>query len=72
VQEIEQLVIQAQNARRRLAEAQTDRQKAQIENSTRAIDRQIDQLVYELYGLNESQIKCVDATYVDDDAETDS
>jgi hypothetical protein len=64
VEEIEHWVPQAQIAHRRLAATLTDRERAQLENSTQAIDRQIDQRVYELYGLSESQIKCVDATYL--------
>ena len=47
-------------AKKHLAKAQTDKDKTYYENKCAALDRQIDQLVYDLYGLTEDEIKIVD------------
>jgi adenine-specific DNA-methyltransferase len=47
-------------AKKQLALAQTDKDKSYYENKCTLLERQIDQLVYELYGLREDEIKIVD------------
>jgi hypothetical protein len=47
-------------AKKRLAKAQTDKDKTYYENKCAALDRQIDRLVYALYGLTEAEIKLVE------------
>jgi len=47
-------------AKIRLAQAQTDKDKTYYENKCAALAHQIDQLVYELYGLRENEIKNVE------------
>ncbi len=47
-------------ARRALANAQTDRDKALYEDKCAVLDRQIDRLVYDLYGLTEEEIAIVE------------
>ena len=49
-------------AKKQLAQAQTDKDKTYYENKCAALDRQIDRLVYELYGLTEHEIKIVEST----------
>jgi len=44
----------------RLAEARISREKTVIGHQTAATDRQIDRLVYELYGLSDEEIKVVE------------
>jgi len=48
------------SAKRHLAAAQTDKDKTYYENKCAALDRQIDRLVYELYGLTEEEIAIVE------------
>ena len=43
-----------------LAAARTPQEKAVLERQIAATDREIDQLVYELYGLTEAEIKLVE------------
>jgi len=43
-----------------LAEAKTPHDKTAIQRHIDAVDRQIDRLVYELYGLTEEEIKIVE------------
>jgi adenine-specific DNA-methyltransferase len=47
---------------RQLAAAQIDKNKTYFENKRASLDRQIDDLVYDLYGLTESEIKQVENT----------
>jgi hypothetical protein len=49
-------------AKKQLAKAQTDRDKTYYKNKCAALDRRIDQLVYELYGLSEDEIKIVESS----------
>lgn len=44
----------------RLAEAKIEREQTIIQHQIEATDRQIDQLVYELYGLTDEEIKIVE------------
>ena len=47
-------------AKKRLAKAKTDKDKTYYENKCAALDRQIDRLVYELYGLTEEEVQIVE------------
>jgi hypothetical protein len=47
-------------AKKELAKAKTDKDKTYYEQKCAALDRQIDKLVYELYGLTEEEIKIVE------------
>ena len=49
-------------AKKQLAKAQTDKDKNYYENKCASLDRQIDHLVYDLYGLTEDEIKIVEGT----------
>ena len=49
------------DAKKQLAKAQTDKDKTYYENKCAGLDRQIDQLVYELYGLSEEEIKQIES-----------
>ena len=42
--------------------ATADSEKAVLQNAVTATDQQIDQLVYELYGLTAEEIKLVEGT----------
>ena len=46
---------------RRLPASSTDHEKTLLERQIEATDRQIDTLVYELYGLTEDEIRIVEA-----------
>lgn len=46
--------------KKQLANARTDKDKTYYENKCAALDRQIDRLVYELYGLTEKEIEIVE------------
>ena len=46
-------------AKKQLAEAQTDKDKSYYENKCSTLDRQIDQLVYGLYGLTQEEIEII-------------
>ncbi len=59
------LVTQILEAKKCLASAQTDKDKTYFENKCASLDRQIDALVYELYGLTEDEIKIVEQTAFD-------
>jgi hypothetical protein len=48
-------------AKKELARAKTDKDKTYYENKCAALDRQIDRLVYDLYGLTEKEIQIVEA-----------
>jgi hypothetical protein len=47
-------------AKKQLAKAKTDKDKVYYENKCAALDRQIDRLVYKLYGLTEKEIQIVE------------
>jgi hypothetical protein len=47
-------------AKKQLAKAQTDKDKTYYESKCAALDRQIDRLVYDLYGLTEDEIRIVE------------
>ncbi len=47
-------------AKKQLAKAQTDKDKTYYENKCAALARQIDRFVYDLYDLNEDEIKLVE------------
>lgn len=47
-------------AKKQLAKAKTDKDKTYYENKCAALDRQIDRLVYELYGLTEEEVQIVE------------
>ena len=46
---------------KQLAETKTPDEKTKLERQITATDRQIDQLVYELYGLTDDEIKIVES-----------
>ena len=54
------LVDQMQDLQTRIATAKSDLAKASLERQITATDRQIDQLVYELYELTPDEIKIVE------------
>ena len=47
-------------AKKQLALAKTDKDKTYYENKCASLDRQIDRLVYDLYGLTEEEVKIVE------------
>ena len=53
------LVDQMLELHKQLTSAKTDHDKTVIQRQINATDQQIDQLVYELYGLTEDEIKIV-------------
>ena len=55
------LVDQMLELHKQLASARTDHETTAIQRQIDATDRQIDQLVYELYGLTDEEIKIVEA-----------
>ena len=55
-----QLVDQMLEAKKQLASARTERDKTFYENKCATLDRQIDQLVYELYELTPEEIAIVE------------
>jgi len=57
---IVQLVDQMLEAKKQLQKVTTDKDKTYYERKCETLDRQIDQLVYELYGLTEEEIKIVE------------
>jgi hypothetical protein len=54
------LVEQMLSLHKQLGTARTPQQKSMIQNQIKIADRQIDQLVYELYGLTEEEIAIVE------------
>lgn len=48
-----------------LASSKTDHEKTALQRQIDAADRQIDQLVYELYGLTEEEIRVVEGAHHD-------
>ena len=55
-----ELIDQMLELHKQMASAKTDHDKTVIQRQIDATDRQIDQLVYELYGLTEEEIKIVE------------
>jgi len=55
--QIAQLVTDIQELHRRLHAAKTDHEKSLIQRQIKETDKQIDQLVYELYGLTDKEIR---------------
>jgi predicted nucleic acid-binding Zn-ribbon protein len=55
------LVDQMLSLNKQLPTAKTDHEKTALQRQFDAADHQIDQLVYELYGLTEEEIKIVTA-----------
>jgi len=49
---------------KQLASAKADHDKTTIQRQSDATDRQIDQLVYELYGLTAEEIKIVEESLI--------
>ncbi|MCL5966985.1 MAG: Eco57I restriction-modification methylase domain-containing protein [Deltaproteobacteria bacterium] len=58
------LVEQMLTLNKQLAAANTDHEKTVLQRQIDATDRQIDQLVYELYGLTDEEIRIVEGTRV--------
>jgi hypothetical protein len=56
-----ELVEEMLAVRKQLAPAKTSHTKTNIQRQIDATDAQIDKLVYELYGLNDKEIKIVEA-----------
>lgn len=54
------LVERMLSLHRQLAVARTPGESAMLQRQVEATDRQIDRLVYELYGLSEEEIKIVE------------
>jgi type I restriction-modification system DNA methylase subunit len=54
------LVGQMLSLNERLPKLKTDHEKTSLQRQIEAVDRQIDQLVYELYGLTEEEIRIVE------------
>jgi type I restriction-modification system DNA methylase subunit len=57
------LVDQMLSLNKQLADAHTDHEKTTFQRQIDATDRQIDKLVYELYGLTEEEIKIVEGNF---------
>jgi len=55
------LVDQMLSLNKQLPAAKTDHEKIALQRQIAATDQQIDQLVYELYGLTENEIGIVEA-----------
>ncbi len=58
-----QFVDQILESKKQLAKAKTESEKEYLEKKCSIIDKQIDQLVYELYGLTEEEIKIVEDSF---------
>ena len=57
-----QLVDQQIDLQKRITAVKTDHEKTALQRQIDAVNQQIDQLVYELYGLTEEEIKIVEGT----------
>ncbi len=55
-----ELVQSMLDLHKQLSSAKTDHEKTVLERQISATDRQIDELVYELYGLTAEEIKIVE------------
>jgi len=60
--EMVRLVEQMMTAKQKLTAAKTNKDKTYYENKCASLDRQIDCIVYDLYGLTEDEIKLVEGT----------
>ena len=58
--EVQSLVDQMLLLNKQLASAKTDHEKTALQRQIEVTDKQIDQLVYELYGLTEAEIRIVE------------
>jgi len=58
-----ELVQRMLTLHQQLAAAKISQEKTPLQRQIEATDRQIDQLVYELYGLSEEEIKVVEENY---------
>lgn len=56
------LVSHMQSLHERFAEAETDHQQTILQNQIAVTDRQIDRLLYELYGLTDEEIAVVEVS----------
>jgi len=56
------LVDQMLSFHKQLKEARTPHEKTGLQRQIEATDRQIDALVYELYGLTEDEIRIIEGT----------
>ncbi len=56
------LVEEMLELHKRLAAAKSDADKKRIRRAVAATDRKIDELVYELYGLTDEEIKVVESS----------
>lgn len=54
------LVTQILTAKKQLQQAKTEGDKNYLERKCERIDKEIDQLVYQLYGLTEDEVKIVE------------
>ncbi len=54
------LVEQMLSLNKKLTTAKTDHEKTSLQRQIDATDKQIDKLVYELYGLTEEEIRIVE------------
>ncbi|MDR3627932.1 MAG: TaqI-like C-terminal specificity domain-containing protein [Ignavibacteriaceae bacterium] len=59
----DQLVEQIIETKKVISVAKTESEKEYLENKCSSLDRQIDNLVYELYGLNEEEIGIIEKSY---------
>ena len=57
-----ELVEQMLHLNKQLAEAKVPQVKTVLQRQIKTTDRQIDQLVYELYGLTEEEIRIIEGT----------
>ncbi len=57
---LDALVLQILNLADRLSKAGTDHQKTNLGTRIGTIDRQIDELVYKLYGMNDEEIRIIE------------
>jgi type II restriction/modification system DNA methylase subunit YeeA len=56
------LVDQMQSLHKKLQEARIPHEQTALQRQIEATDRQIDALVYELYGLTEEEIKIIEGS----------
>ena len=57
---ISSLATQMLTAKKQLQQAKTESDKDYLQRKCDSIDKQIDQIVYQLYGLTEEEIKIVE------------
>lgn len=61
-QNIVNYVSQILAAKKQLQQAKTESDKNYLERKCKTLDKQIDELVYQLYGLSEEEIKIVEGS----------